>query len=427
MIEIRPAQQALDIRVSVPGDKSISHRALIFAALADGDSTLSHLGTGADVRSTARVLQQMGVRIELGDPARVTSAGLDALIASEDPLDVGNSGTTIRLMSGLLSGRPFRSVLTGDESIRQRPMGRIIRPLSQMGARIVSETNETAPLTIQPASLHGIEYHMPVASAQVKSAIILAGLQVTMGETVIHEKSLSRRHTEMMLSKFGAPVLVAGKKITVGKLEQPLAPFNLKVPGDPSSGAYWAAAAAIIPGSRCRIDDVNLSPERIAFYQVLKEMGTEVAIQVRDSTIEPRGDITVKHQPLHGVRLKKDAIPSLIDELPLIAVVGAFGEGSTVIREARELRVKETDRINATVTNLRAMGAEVEEYPDGLTVSSGSTVEGATLDSFGDHRIAMAFGVAALGAESTSSIEDHEVASVSYPEFWDLLQNRVEV
>ncbi len=422
MIQVRPATNPVDISVTVPGDKSISHRSLIFAALADGTSTISHLGTGVDVWSTARVLQQMGVRIESGDPVKVSSGGLDDLKESDEPLDVGNSGTTIRLLAGLLTGRPFRSVLTGDESIRRRPMGRIIRPLSAMGARIVSETQETAPLTIQPSELHGIEYPMPVASAQVKSAIILAGLQVEMGETVIHEKVLSRRHTEVMLNKFGAPVRLDGKKITVGKLEHPLAPFELTVPGDPSSGAYWAAAAAIIPGSRCRIRDVNLSPERIAFYRVLKEMGAEVSIDIQDSTIEPRGNITVNQKQLRGKQFQKEEIPALIDELPLIAVIGAFADGDTVIREAGELRVKETDRIEATVTNLRAMGVKVQEYPDGLAVSDGDSVEGTTLDSFGDHRIAMAFAVAALGANSKSSIEGHEMASVSYPEFWETLQ-----
>jgi len=414
MIDIQPAKKSLELDLTVPGDKSISHRSLIFAAMADGTSHLSNLGTGADIWSTARVLQNLGVYIEAGEKVTVSSQGLESFSEPGLDLDVGNSGTTIRLLTGLVSGRPFSTTLTGDASIRRRPMGRIIRPLTEMGAIIGATEEETAPLVIEPSELAGIDYEMPVASAQVKSAIILAGLQAE-GITSIQEQSLSRRHTEIMLQKLGAPVDIFGNTITVNRMEKPLEPFERSVPGDPSSAAYWAAAAAIIPGSVCRIRDVNLSPERIAFFTALSDMGTNVSVEITDSTIEPRGDIIIRYEELKGITIEKSTIPSLIDELPLIAVIGAFAEGTTTIRDAEELRVKESDRIDATVKNLTTMA-----------VTGTKDLQGGAFDSFRDHRIAMAFAVAAIGAQSGSTVNHHEAASISYPEFWDICQSLSE-
>ena len=426
MRKITPATGPLNIDLKVPGDKSISHRSLIFAALAKGTSQLTHLGTGADIRSTANVLRQLGVQIEPGEQLEVHSDGLAGFCQADAELDVGNSGTTIRLMAGLLSGRPFQSVLTGDESIRQRPMKRIIDPLTTMGAHITGTSEHTAPLIIEPAELHGIDYIMPVASAQVKSAIILAGLQVRDGTTIVREQTISRRHTEIMLQNLGAPVRVEGPVITVEPMPEPLNPFDIAVPGDPSSAAFWAAAAAMVPGSRCRVRDICLSPERIAFFHQLRAMGTEVRFEVWDETLEPRGDVFIEYQSLHGITITESDVPALVDEIPLLAVLGAFAEGETSIRGAEELRFKECDRIAATVRNLQALGVETEEFQDGLKIAGGKKPAGADLESFGDHRVAMAFAVAGLGAGSESAILHPEAASVSYPEFWNVFARITE-
>ncbi len=419
-IDITPAKKPVELDIHVPGDKSISHRSLMFAAMARGTSTLENLGTGADIRSTAHVLQGLGVQISDKEPVKVQSKGLQAWIRPERDLDAGNSGTTMRLMTGLLSGRPFHSVLTGDESLSKRPMRRIVDPLTAMGAVISADEGGTAPLNIHPATLHGIEYSMPVASAQVKSAVILAGLQAE-GETVIHEQSLSRRHTEVMLAGFGAPVTIRGMDIHVRQFTDSMDPIEFSVPGDPSSAAFWAAAAALIPGSHCIIRDVNLSSERIHFYEVLGSMGANVDIYIEDDSVEPRGILEVLHEDLHGIELEREDIPAMIDELPLVAVLGAFADGETVIRGAEELRHKESDRIMAVVNNLQAMDVQVEELQDGLHIYNNNPPRGGELNSYGDHRIAMAFAVAALGATGPSVITNHDVATISYPEFWDVI------
>jgi len=425
MRQIIPAKDPLNLSIKVPGDKSISHRALMFTGFTDGESHIRHLGTGADIRSTMKVLRQLGLQIDYSskkNSARVVAGGLQDLIKPANSLDAGNSGTTMRLMSGLLAGRPFESVLTGDESLRSRPMNRIVDPLRSMGASIKSTGHGTAPLEIRPARLTGIDYAMPVASAQVKSAIILAGLQAD-GHTIIREQAISRRHTEVMLGQFGAPIEIKGPVITLEGLSGPLAPYNFTVPGDPSSAAFWAAAAALIPGSSCQIEDVHLSEERIGFYYVLKEMGAHVKIQVADDTIEPRGNVKVSSNGLKGISLGSEDIPGIIDELPLVAVLGAYADGKTTVRDAKELRYKECDRIKAVVSNLRAMHVNIEEFEDGFELTGENPAVGADLNSYGDHRIAMAFGIAALGATGNSQMKNPDAASVSYPEYWQIIDS----
>lgn len=397
----------------------------MFASIASGESSLSHLSTGKDVDSTRSVLQQLGVKFreDTGQKLIVLSPGLNELQAPEGTLETGNSGTTMRLMAGMLSGRPFRSTLTGDASLRSRPMRRITEPLTQMGAQISTAPDGTAPLTMEPAELHGIDYTLPVASAQVKSAIILAGLQVTSGETIVRENRLSRRHTEMMLRYLGAPVAVQENTVTVNPLSSSLAPFDLRVPGDPSSAAFWATAAAIIPDSVCRIEDIHLSPERTAFFHALQSMGTSVEMNVRSEEMEPRGDLVVRYRPLQGIELDENSVPALIDELPLIAVAGMYATGKTRVTGAEELRYKECDRLDAVVKNVNTMGGSIKEMNDGFLIHgrSGPGPQGAGLDSFGDHRIAMAFAIAALGASGPSEMSHPEVAAISYPEFWEVL------
>lgn len=393
-----------------------------------GVSRISNLATGEDVRSTRRVLQQLGT--EISDRGKgeveVNSAGLGGYTQPETSLDAGNSGTTIRLMAGVLSGRSFQSTLTGDKSLTNRPMKRITEPLRLMGADIDADTDGTAPLVIRPSVLHGIDYTLPVASAQVKSAVILAGLQTEEGTTVVREDRLSRRHTEMMLSSLGAPVGIDGAVVTVNPMVAPLNPFNLRIPGDPSSAAYWATLAAIQPGSVCRIRDIHLSPERTAYFDVLGAMGADVELRVQDRRMEPRGDLVVRHNTLRGITLEKSMVPALIDELPLLAVAGMFASGKTEVTGAGELRYKETDRIRAVVRNGSAMNADIRGTDDGFVIQGGSGVEGGELDSFGDHRIALAFGIAAVAASGPSVMHGSEAADISYPEFWETLASLIQ-
>ena len=425
MRSITPVTSPIHQTFRLPGDKSISHRAIIFTALTKGESHITNLGTGEDVESTISVLQQLGLKINFSKDkavATVFSGGLQGLHEPEEALDAGNSGTTIRLMTGLLSGRQFSSVVSGDASLRKRPMQRIVHPLRLMNAKIQGTEYGTAPLIITPSDLHGIDYQMPIASAQVKSAIILAALQAD-SPTQIHEQLISRRHTEIMLQAFGAPIQINGQDIEVRPTAIPLKPYRLTVPGDPSSAAFWATATAIIPDSQCQIKDVNLSPERIAFYRILSRMGAHVEITIQDDSIEPRGDILVENRQLHGLTVEKSLIPALIDELPLIAVLGAFAEGETVVRNAGELRHKECDRITAIVQNLKEMNVSVNEVKDGFYIKGGKQPASAQFDSFNDHRIAMAFSIAGVAGSGESSMINPEAASVSYPEFWDVLND----
>jgi 3-phosphoshikimate 1-carboxyvinyltransferase len=403
-------------RLRVPGDKSISHRALLFAALADGRSTIVGLATGADVAATRRGLELLGVRIK-GSPERLTVSanGVEALREPEQIVDCGNSGTSMRVLTGLLAGRPFLSVLDGDASLRRRPMARVVDPLRAMGAAIDARANGTlAPVVVRGGALTGRRHEPSVASAQVKSALVLAGLQAT-GATEIVEPIASRDHTERMLGALGVPVTTAGGVVRVeaGAPE----PFELEVPGDPSSAAFFIVAACITPGSEIVLESVALNPSRIAFVDVLRRMGADITVQEHEVRIgEPVGDIAVRAAPLHGTTIAGDEMPSVQDEIPVLAVAAAFAEGVTDIRDAAELRVKESDRIGTVQQELGQLGIAVESRPDGLLIRGGRPQAGL-LKSHGDHRVAMAAAVAGHAIEADTTVRGWSAVQVSYPDF----------
>jgi len=406
-------------RISVPGDKSISHRVLMLASIARGVSTIRGLSTGKDVASTAGCLKALGV--EITRPAtslvRVCGAGERGLVQPAAVLDAGNSGTTIRLLSGILAGQPFKSTITGDKYLCRRPMGRIIEPLARMGARISSADNGLPPLEITGGSLKGITYQLPVASAQVKSCVPLAGLFAS-GRTTVIERAPSRDHTERMLPLFGTEVAREGLSVSVEGGAR-LSATEISVPGDPSSAAFFAAAAAMVPGGKVRIDNLCLNPARAAFFEILAGMGARIEkMNERTQAGEPVADLIVEHGQLSGCTVDGAILPSLIDEIPLLAVIATQANGLSTIRDAAELRVKETDRIRAVCENLSRMGARVREFPDGLDVEGPAQLKAATVDSFGDHRIAMAFSVAALVASGETVIENAACADISFPNFY---------
>ncbi len=407
--------------LTVPGDKSISHRAVMFGALADGDTHITGFLMGEDCLSTIGCFRKMGVPIETGEQEVVVhGVGLHGLREPEGPLYTGNSGTTTRLISGILAAQPFPISLTGDASIEKRPMGRIITPLREMGARIEGREGKFCPLSISPAALHGITYPMPVASAQLKSAILLAGLYAD-GPTTVIEPAPSRDHTERMLRAFGAQVESDGCRVTV---HAPLAlrATDLAVPADISSAAFFLVAGAIVPGSELTIQNVGINPTRDGAIEVLRAMGAEIAVTNRRDGAEPVADLTVRTSALHGTEISGDLIPRLIDELPALAVAAAFAEGETVIRDAQELKVKESNRITAMVNELTRAGADCTETADGMTIRGGRPLHGAAFESYGDHRIAMSMAVLALGASGESEILEPEVVSISYPGFFDALR-----
>jgi 3-phosphoshikimate 1-carboxyvinyltransferase len=414
--------------VEVPGDKSISHRFAMLASLAEGVSEISHFSAAADCRSTLDCLSRLGVRVEKkGDSLRITGNGLGGLRPPRRTLDAGNSGTTMRLMAGILSGQEFRSKIDGDNSLRRRPMLRVIEPLEKMGARIHAREGGRAPLEIEGTRLSPIEYTLPVPSAQVKSAVLLAGIFAD-GVTSVIEPVRTRDHTELALAEFGARLEREGAAIRLHGRPR-LAARSLSVPGDLSSAVFFLAAALVLPGSNLLIQNVGLNPTRSAVLDVLGAMGAPVKIlSVHSSSGELVGDISVQHEPLQGGIVGGDIIAQLIDELPALAILGPFTEKGIEIRNAAELRVKESDRIAALAENLRRMGAQVEELPDGLRVAGRSTgrLRGAEVDPHGDHRMAMAFAVAALGAEGETVIRDADCAGVSYPEFFSTLEKLVE-
>jgi 3-phosphoshikimate 1-carboxyvinyltransferase len=433
-MKLKPARR-LDGRLRLPGDKSISHRAALIAALATGVSHLSNFSTSRDCASTLGCLRQLGVEINYDGNSWIIK-GNEGLVASPVPLDCGNSGSTIRMLAGILASRDFTSTLTGDESLRSRPMQRIIEPLEQMGAYIDSRDGKP-PVTIRGSHhLRPIRYQLPVASAQVKSCILFAGL-ATNGRTEVIETTSSRDHTERLFNAFGVSVSTEIEKSgrSVVTLDGP-AKFTagkISIPGDISSAAYFIAAAMLLPGSQLAIEGLSLNPTRAEFLSVLRSWGADITTtDIQIECNEPVGTVRVNsgvHSPLRkdqNQRLADSMIPLLIDELPLLAVVGTQITGGLEIRNARELRVKETDRLAATVRNLRAMGADVEEYDDGLAVSGPTRLRGALIDSYGDHRIAMAFAVAALIAESASEISGEECVEISFPEFFQLLETVVE-
>lgn len=424
-MKIRPAAGPLRGEVFVPGDKSISHRALILGTLAEGSLWAVNLSDGADVASTRACLEALGGRFESGPDGalRVDGLGLDGLKAPAAELDCGNSGTTMRLLMGVLAGQPFSSVLTGDASLSKRPMRRVSEPLSRMGARITLEDGR-APVRIDGRRpLSGFAHRLEVPSAQVKSALLLAGLFAD-GETTIEDPFGTRDHTERMLSFLGADAKVGG-----GSRAARIRPGTLKsgkrmtVPGDPSSAAFFAAAAALVPGSELTLRRVLLNPSRVGFYEVLKEMGGRVepdhgGVHGR----EPVGDIAARASSLRGVRVPAERIPRLVDEVPLLAVLAARAEGESRFEGLGELRVKESDRLEGTRAMLEAFGADARVEGDALIVAGGAALKGARIETLGDHRLAMAASVAALAAEGETELSDADCVNISFPRFFEMLE-----
>ena len=418
--------------VEPPGDKSISHRYAILAALARGRSEISHYSAAADCQSTLDCLARLGVGLERtgrnGDAAVViTGAGIDGLRGARRSLDAGNSGTTMRLLTGVLAGQHFDSSLTGDSSLRRRPMRRVIEPLERMGAHIQARDTNFAPLEIKGSVLKPIQYALPVPSAQVKSALLLAGLFAE-GETSVEEPVSTRDHTEVALREFGADVRRTGRVVTVSGRPQ-LEARVVMVPGDLSSAVFFLGAALILPGSSLIVHNVGLNPTRSAVLDVLSGWGAPVnIIALRGESGELIGDVSIRHAQLSGGTLSGELIAQLIDELPMLAALGPYTEQGIEIRDAAELRVKESDRIAVVADNLRRMGARVEELPDGLRIEgrAAGRLRGAEIDPRGDHRMAMAFAIAALGAEGPSIIRDSDCVGISYPEFFKVLEGMVE-
>ena len=420
--------QGLKGTVSVPGDKSISHRCIMFGSIANGTTEIHNFLKGADCLATIRCFQSMGINIEETDHTiTVHGKGLHGLSAPLNILDVGNSGTTTRLLSGILAGQKFESKLSGDESLNSRPMKRIIEPLTMMGANISSILrNGCAPLYIAPGNLHGIHYDSPVSSAQVKSCILLAGLYAE-GETSVTEPSLSRNHTELMLKEFGADIRtlhsLSGTEATAYIKPYPkLYGQKIVVPGDISSAAYFIAAGLIVPDSEILIEHVGINPTRSGILKVCEDMGGDITLlNERCEAGEKIADILVRTSSLHGITIEGDIIPTLIDEIPIIAVMAAVADGTTVIKDAAELKVKETDRIETVTDNLKAMGCNVTPTEDGMIIT-GVTLHGASIHTLLDHRIAMAFSIAALVADGTTKILDSKCVDVSYPTFYDTFE-----
>lgn len=412
--------------ITVPGDKSISHRAVMFGALSKGKTEVTNFLQGADCLSTISCFRRLGIAIE-NDKNRITihGNGLYGLSAPDGILDAGNSGTTTRLISGILAAQPFETILTGDASIQKRPMKRIMEPLSLMGAQIESlHGNNCAPLKIKGTELKGIHYHSKVASAQVKSAILLAGLYAK-EETSVTEPVLSRNHSEIMLHTFGADihtenttaVLRPGSRLTGQKIN---------VPGDISSAAYFIAAGLLVPGSDILIRNVGINPTRDGILKVAKAMGGNITLLNKNHEGEPTADLHVVYSPLHGTVIEGDIIPTLIDEIPIIAIMAAAANGTTVIRDAAELKVKESNRIDVMVKNLSAMGCPITGTEDGMIIEGSAPLKGSTIHAFDDHRIAMSFAVASLIAHGETTITGSECVNISYPEFYTDLKNLMD-
>ncbi len=430
VIQADKMTSGLQGRIQIPGDKSISHRSLMLGALADGETVIHGLLLGEDPRSTAACFRAMGATIsELNSTeVRVQGIGLGNLQEPENVLDTGNSGTTTRLMLGILASHPDRFfTVTGDHSIRSRPMSRVVKPLQQMGAQIWGRKgNSLAPLAIQGQKLTAMTYESPIASAQVKSCILLAGLMVD-GETTVTEPALSRDHSERMLRAFGATVKVDSDRISATVVGgATLIGQTVIVPGDISSAAFWLVAGAIVPGSDLTIENVGMNPTRTGVLEALQMMGADIEIlNEREVTGEPVADLRVRSSQLRGITLEGAIIPRLIDEVPILAVAAIFASGTTVIKDAEELRVKESDRITVMANQLNAMGAKVTELPDGMEIVGGTALTGAEVDSFTDHRIGMSLAIAALNAVGTTTIHRAEAASISYPTFVETLEKVV--
>ncbi len=410
--------------VEPPPDKSISHRALIFASIVNGTSRIKNLLRAADPLSTMNAMRSLGIEIrDSGDEITVYGRGLHGLQEPEDIVDCGNSGTTMRLLTGLLSGQPFFSVLTGDSSLRRRPMKRVITPMHQMGAIIHARENDSlAPIAIKGGKLKGIEYTSAVSSAQVKSAILLAGLYAE-GETSVLEPRKSRDHTERMLPALGAQLRIEGLKVTV-KGGTELNAFEITVPGDFSSAAFFMVAGTIVKGSEILITNVGINPTRTGLLEIMKRMGADVQlIKQREVSGEPVADILARYsETLKAVEIGPDEVPAMIDEFPIFTILATQAEGTTVIRGAEELRVKESDRIATMAAELRKMSVQVEEFHDGLAIQGPVKLNGATLESHGDHRVAMALSVASLIAEGSTEIKGISSVEISFPGFYNQLK-----
>ena len=414
------AAQSLRGDVTVPGDKSISHRAVMFGALADADTHITGFLMGEDCLSTISCFKKMGVSIDVSEQEVVVhGVGLHGLKAPDELLYTGNSGTTTRLLCGILAGQPFSSTVNGDASIQKRPMGRIMKPLREMGADISGKDGNLCPLPIHPAPLHGIRYTMPVASAQLKSAILLAGLFAD-SPTAVVEPAPSRDHTERMLRGLGAQVVSNGTEITLTP-PKTLHAVNVEVPGDISSAAYFLVAGLILPDSDIVIRNVGINPTRTGILDALEAMGANIERLNERGTVEPICDLRVRSSHLHGTTICGDMIPRLIDEIPVLAVAAAFAEGETVIRDAQELKVKESNRIATMTAELSKTGADVRETEDGMIICGGKPLHGADFASYADHRVAMSMAVCALACEGDSSIDDPDCVAISYPTFFETL------
>jgi 3-phosphoshikimate 1-carboxyvinyltransferase len=423
-----PIHPARNIRgsVTLPGDKSISHRYAMLAGMAEGVSRIENYSTGADCASTLRCMRDLGVAWERTDGGGVIEVRgrAGALAAPANPLDCGNSGSTMRMLSGIVAGQKFTSEMTGDESLSRRPMERVIRPLTMMGATIASREGKP-PLRITGSQLKAIDYKMPVASAQVKSCLLLAGLSAD-GETRIEEPIRTRDHGEVALRAFGAHVERNRNEVRI-RGGQRLRGIEARVPGDLSSAAFFLCAAALFPGSQLTISHLLMNPTRARLLDILMQMGLSIAVtRLEEIHGEMVGSLEVEGGKLTGVTVAGADSAALIDEIPVLAAIAPYSEMGIEVRDAKELRVKESDRIAAVATNLRGMGAKVEEFEDGLKVPGGQSLHGAELDSFGDHRIAMAFAVAALGAKGETLIKGAESAAISYPAFFDTLETLAE-
>ena len=427
---VKPARQ-LRGAIAVPGDKSISHRAAMLNALADGEATIHNFLAGEDCLSTLRVLRDLGIESKLDESGAtpvlwIRGAGLRGLVEPSCVLDCGNSGTTMRLISGVLSGQPFHSVLSGDASLRTRPMARVATPLREMGAQIDGrDGGKFAPLAIRGGALHGIRYRMPVASAQVKSSILLAGLFAE-GDTIVEESEPTRDHTERMLAAMGARIDREGPAVRLTPGDA-LAPLSMRVPNDISAAAFWMVAASVHPDAEIHLTGVGMNPTRTGIIDVLRAMGADLSInEERQVAGEPVADIVVRSARLRGTTIDGDLIPRLIDEVPAIAVAAAFADGETQITGAAELRVKESDRIATTVSQLAALGVHIAEREDGMIIDGGGKVHGGDVQSFGDLRLAMALAAAVLAGAGDVRIADADAVAISYPSFWQHLQQLSE-
>ena len=419
-IKITPVK-TLKGEITIPGDKSISHRAVMFGSLAKGDTHISGFLNGDDCISTIKCFNKLGIEIQTeGNKVVVHGKGLHGLRSSATPLDVGNSGTTIRLISGILCGQPFDTVLTGDASIQKRPMSRIIMPLSQMGATIESTNDGFAPLTIRGSKIHAIDYTMPIASAQVKSSVLLASLFAD-GETIVREPVASRNHTEIILNSFGANIKSENGVITSSPVEQ-LNAVDINVPGDISSAAYFIVAALIVPGAEVTVKNVGVNPTRTGILDALKAMGADITIEnLSQNGGEPCADITARYSDLKATVIKGDIIPRMIDEIPVFAVAALHAEGTTLVQDATELKVKESNRIVTMIQELGKMGAEITETNDGMVIRGSQQLKGASVYSHLDHRVAMSCAVAALAAQGETEIIDGDCVGISFPDFYEKL------